>query len=316
MIYLVLEILGFLSIATAFGFVIGWLLHKQRFQKLSDTIDNRWSSRFAGIERRIEALEMLPRLVDEHERILESAEERFALASSLRTQDQLRREVEERLALKLRELKLHLEAMSGTQVVSPASPRPASESGALSAEVMDEHMTRVHGGLDRDLSHVRTALSGFQSELRALTSRFNTMETAWEAHQRDAHSALSISLQAMRERAENLARALDSIRDDSGAAPVDPKEWVPGRPHAEATDDLKMIKGVGPALEKKLNGLGIFTFVQLADLESSAVPHLGYALGGYTERLLREDWIGQAKMFAGVEETSADDFEPPESKVA
>ena len=34
----------------------------------------------------------------------------------------------------------------------------------------------------------------------------------------------------------------------------------------EQRDDLKMIKGVGPAIEKTLNEMGIFNFQQIAEM--------------------------------------------------
>src|SRR5512134_1911097 len=57
-------------------------------------------------------------------------------------------------------------------------------------------------------------------------------------------------------------------------------------------DDLKVIKGVGPAIEKKLNNSGIQTFDALARL---TVEELENILGS-TRRLVKEgDLIAQAK---------------------
>ncbi|MGB1248816.1 MAG: quinol:electron acceptor oxidoreductase subunit ActD [Chitinophagales bacterium] len=59
-------------------------------------------------------------------------------------------------------------------------------------------------------------------------------------------------------------------------------------------DDLKIIKGIGPVYEGKLNGLGIFTFEQIAKLNQKA-KHAVEQLTGFPGRVDREDWIGQAK---------------------
>ena len=60
-------------------------------------------------------------------------------------------------------------------------------------------------------------------------------------------------------------------------------------------DDLKMIKGVGPAIEKTLNELGIFNFRQIADMSEYDIDRVARRLKGFHSRIHREDWIGQAR---------------------
>lgn len=67
-------------------------------------------------------------------------------------------------------------------------------------------------------------------------------------------------------------------------------------PAAAGQDDLKAIKGIGPAIEKKLNNAGIRTFDALARL---TVEELENILGS-TRRLVKEkDLIAQARKRAG-----------------
>ena len=68
-------------------------------------------------------------------------------------------------------------------------------------------------------------------------------------------------------------------------------------PRAEAyeADDLKKISGVGPFLEAKLNAFKIYTFEQVAALEPDVIDELGETLGSFSDRIIREDWAGQAK---------------------
>ena len=72
-------------------------------------------------------------------------------------------------------------------------------------------------------------------------------------------------------------------------------------PRAEAyeADDLKKISGVGPFLEGKLNAFNIYTFEQVATLAPDVVEELGESLGAFSDRIIREDWVGQAeKLYA------------------
>ena len=65
---------------------------------------------------------------------------------------------------------------------------------------------------------------------------------------------------------------------------------------AADADDLKEISGVGPYLEGKLNAFGIYTFRQVAALSTEVVAALGATFGSFSDRIEREDWIGQARI--------------------
>mgnify|MGYP001400322087 CR=1 FL=1 len=68
----------------------------------------------------------------------------------------------------------------------------------------------------------------------------------------------------------------------------------PGQP-----DDLKQISGIGPKMEQVLNGLGIWTFGQIAALKPAEVVWLDDYLG-FRGRISRDGWIRQAaQMQAG-----------------
>ena len=65
-------------------------------------------------------------------------------------------------------------------------------------------------------------------------------------------------------------------------------------PKTDIIDDIKLIGGVGPALEKKLNGAGITSLKEIAAMSAKKMAQLDddLKLGGRTER---EEWIEQAK---------------------
>ncbi|MFQ6004352.1 MAG: hypothetical protein ACE5OQ_02520 [Woeseia sp.] len=84
------------------------------------------------------------------------------------------------------------------------------------------------------------------------------------------------------------------------AAPVQPDTGpVPVVNDSEAddddTDDLKLIKGVGPAIEKTLNELGIYRFNQIAEMSEYDIDRVAQRLKGFRSRIYREDWVGQAR---------------------
>ncbi len=59
-------------------------------------------------------------------------------------------------------------------------------------------------------------------------------------------------------------------------------------------DDLKLISGVGPVLEKKLNKLGITKFKQVADFKKADITKIDDALS-FKGRIDRDEWVKQAK---------------------
>ncbi|MEM1288720.1 MAG: 50S ribosomal protein L21 [Pseudomonadota bacterium] len=62
-------------------------------------------------------------------------------------------------------------------------------------------------------------------------------------------------------------------------------------------DDLKKISGVGPVLEKKLNGLGITTFAQVAAFTPEDIARVDDALS-FKGRIERDNWLEQAAKLA------------------
>lgn len=63
---------------------------------------------------------------------------------------------------------------------------------------------------------------------------------------------------------------------------------------AEVKDDLKLIGGVGPALEKKLHALGVTSLKQVAEFTADDIERVDGELS-FKGRIEREDWVGQAK---------------------
>ena len=69
------------------------------------------------------------------------------------------------------------------------------------------------------------------------------------------------------------------------------------------SDDLKLIKGVGPKLENLLNSMGFFHFDQVASWGSEEVAWVDENLEGFKGRVSRDEWVAQAKILAEGGET-------------
>ena len=76
--------------------------------------------------------------------------------------------------------------------------------------------------------------------------------------------------------------------ESSGEKPANLMEAAP-----ESKDDLKKITGIGPKLEEKLNGLGIYSYAQIAVWNAQEIQWVDDHLS-FKGRIDRDDWVGQA----------------------
>jgi NADH-quinone oxidoreductase subunit E len=63
-------------------------------------------------------------------------------------------------------------------------------------------------------------------------------------------------------------------------------------------DDLKLIWGVGPKMEKLMQSLGFYHFDQVANWTDENLRWVDRRLEGFKGRARRDDWVGQAKKLA------------------
>ena len=81
-------------------------------------------------------------------------------------------------------------------------------------------------------------------------------------------------------------------------APAAAETPLPVAPEAPAAasiaDDLKLIVGIGPALEKKLYACGVASYRQLAMLSDADIERIETSIKSFG-RIRRDDWIGQAR---------------------
>lgn len=60
-------------------------------------------------------------------------------------------------------------------------------------------------------------------------------------------------------------------------------------------DDLKEIYGIGPVLERRLNGLGVFRFDQIGRWGDAEIDAMQAQLGEYPGRIRRGAWVKIAR---------------------
>lgn len=67
-------------------------------------------------------------------------------------------------------------------------------------------------------------------------------------------------------------------------------------------DDLQRIRGIGPALERKLNEMGVQSFAQIASWTEAEIDTFEAKLAKVQRRVRRDEWVAQAKeLSAGLD---------------
>ena len=100
--------------------------------------------------------------------------------------------------------------------------------------------------------------------------------------------------QAKAGRASDLA-ALRSVRSQAYRAVEDAA--IGRNKHPLEPDDLKRIRGIGVLFEKRLNGLGVITYAQIANWTAADIDRVAEALE-LNDRIALETWIEQARVLS------------------
>ena len=85
----------------------------------------------------------------------------------------------------------------------------------------------------------------------------------------------------------------DASNDTIDNEQIDPSDA--DNPGSTSRDNLQQIKGIGPAIEKILNEMGITRFHHIAGMSEYDINRVAERLKGLHTRIYREDWIGQAR---------------------
>ena len=95
------------------------------------------------------------------------------------------------------------------------------------------------------------------------------------------------------------ATALDAALAKAKDAPDTGAPEMLASPRGGKADDLKLIKGVGPALEKLLNEAGVWHFDQIASWKAKEIAYIDGRMARFSGRISRDEWVKQARILAG-----------------
>lgn len=97
-------------------------------------------------------------------------------------------------------------------------------------------------------------------------------------------------------KAEKAPVAKAAAKDDAVAGAIGTAPAILSAPRDGKADDLKIIEGVGPALEKLVNSLGFYHFDQIANWSDAEIMWVDSHMKTFKGRIVRDKWHAQAKL--------------------
>ena len=162
-------------------------------------------------------------------------------------------------------------------------------------------------------AHHRQAVNRLERDLAARDRRLAEQAEQRLAHLHTLQAELAGQAKIMGDQEEEISRlrkrlgevrAALRVREDGApvlARPNGPANQLSLQmPAPKATagprkDDLKKIHGISPAIERALNKMGTFTYVQIARWKPSDLARIAKKLDNLPERVKPEHWIAGAK---------------------
>jgi len=157
---------------------------------------------------------------------------------------------------------------------------------------------------------LRTRLARAEAKAHELSSAFRA-EAQLRSEFVDTHAASSASLRARVAELEaelTLLPELDLKLVALEAALKDRDEQIrelqeriaryDSRPPSERIG-LRRIRGIGPAYERALLGIGFTTVEQIAELTPEEIERIAPLIKARPDRIVRDDWVGQARALLG-----------------
>ncbi len=149
------------------------------------------------------------------------------------------------------------------------------------------------------------ALHDLEAEARRLRARNAELEPLPKQRD-DLERALRASEEELRQRLARIEALEGMIKDPRASAGQSPSalSTLPDRPgrsnrrrgrRSADRDNLQLIHGIGPVIERRLNRLGITRFGQIAHWTDEDIARIAGKLEDSTDRIQRDRWVQSAR---------------------
>jgi predicted flap endonuclease-1-like 5' DNA nuclease len=149
----------------------------------------------------------------------------------------------------------------------------------------------------KDKDRLRQELSSSKTLEDTLKAEQATLKRQVELAQREKESALH-NLATLQPKLEKVQSERDLLEAKVAKTATRPPK-----------DNLQLIKGIGPTIEKKLNAIGINSYHQISAFTPEMVEEVTKAIKFFPRRIEKDNWISQARVLE--EERKQQTQQPP-----
>jgi NADH-quinone oxidoreductase subunit E len=164
------------------------------------------------------------------------------------------------------------------------------------ATASQKAMDALVEGMPRQPAAVREAMSAPVQQFAEVVQELQEVAESAAAPHEEVLPPTEADMPAPRTAGGDTSDAESAAKTVIADAPtLLPEDFVRpvGMAKPDVPDDLKLISGIGPKLEQVLNGMGVWTFAQVAAWGPAEIAWVDDSLG-FKGRIGRDDWIGQA----------------------
>ena len=151
--------------------------------------------------------------------------------------------------------------------------------------------------LKRELSACQKAGADHAAKVSALEAQLKASDARADRLAADAGAGMTMAAPAAAVAAAPAAVSSGDVADAGAAAPAQ-RPAALSAAREGGPDDLKLIKGIGPKMEKLCNSLGFYHFDQIANWTAAEVAWVDDNLEGFKGRVTRDEWVVQARDLA------------------
>ncbi len=291
--------IALLALTAVIGVIVGWVVRGRRSSQEKAAINAGWQEQIEA--QRAEH----QRLVDQSKGLMDQISQFQASNRDAKNRAKALSAAAQKASARRDELQREIKDIrSNLEVVVSQRDQLQTQSAA------DDDSKNAVQQKDEKIFQLSRELENWQNRLPPLIERYKIRNE--EAEQLEADLARAhVRIEELEDDSINSQTRIEPVRDselltDGRDASNDPSDrGVDGEARSAVTtdddhlktlrDNLKHIKGVGPAIEKTLNEMGIFRFQQIADMSEYDIDRVAQRLKGFHSRIYRENWIGQAR---------------------
>ncbi len=146
------------------------------------------------------------------------------------------------------------------------------------------------------LLEAKNQVSTLEQELKRYQLRYDNLKQETEEI-RSTAAKLKNELAEEKERDVRLQSNLNEKKNAEIKSALDKPNLLRSRftpSSGQTKNDLTLISGIGQAIQRKLNELGIYSFKQISELTPEMIESITSSIRFFPDRIGRDNWIGQA----------------------